>query len=122
MIAFEIDELAKLGTLPRSMGCDFCAGGAREYRYPARSVGLGALIVGQHVYRPVSVGHWAACQDCADLIDGGDWPALARRSLRSSGLDLSRARPGTRVRMLAVLHSAQECFRQARTGPREAVA
>ena len=40
------------------------------------------------------------------------------RELRQD-LDLTQAGPGTRVRLLAVFHSAHEQFRKARNGPRE---
>src|SRR5438093_195922 len=86
-IVFEREELLNLGELPFGLGCDFCATGTPVYRYPVRSTGLGVIIYGPTVLRPVSVGYWGACAECGDLIEAGDWPALARHSLRSLNLD-----------------------------------
>jgi hypothetical protein len=120
-IAFDVDEFRRL-PLPSSRGCDFCASDPPTWRYPARTIGLGAVAYGDVVLRPISLGGWRACAGCAELIEAGDWPALARRTLRSLDLDLSQAGPGTRVKMLGMFHQAHLQFRKARNGPREAVA
>lgn len=121
VIAFDPSELRSLvGKLPRGRGCDFCSARSPGWRYPARDVGLGSIIYGPEIYRPVSLGGWAACTDCSELIEDGNWPALARHTLRSLNLDLSHAGAGMRVRLLAQFHAAHECFRKARTGPRVA--
>jgi hypothetical protein len=121
VIAFNTAELRGLPKLPKTNGCDFCATGTPAWRYPARTVPLGVVVVGELVFRPISLGGWRACQDCSDQVEAGDWPALARRTLRSLDVDLSRAGPGTRVRLLAAFHASHESFRKARSGPREAV-
>lgn len=123
VIAFDPAELRIMRFPPaRRDPCDFCATGTPAWRYPARDVGLGTITYGETVLRPVSLGGWRACRDCSELIEAGDWPALARRTLRSLDVDLSRAGPGTRVKLLGSFHGAHEQFRCARSGPREAVA
>ena len=120
VIAFDVQELQSLADkLPCGKGCDFCATGLPKYRYPARDVGLGMIVYGPTVTRPISFGYWASCSECSDLIEAGDWPALAKRSLRSLNLDFSTAGPGFRVRLLAQVRMAQESFQRARCGPRE---
>lgn len=57
--------------------CDFCSEPHPAWGYPAKDfVGyeVGGL-VGE------SVGGWAACNACHDLIEAGDRAALARRTL-----------------------------------------
>ena len=84
------------------------------------TVGLGTVVCGEAVYRPISLGGWQACEGCSELIEAGDWPALARRTLRSLDVDLSKAGPGTRVKLLGAFHQAHLQFRKACSGPREA--
>jgi len=120
-IAFDVAELRSLaGALPQTRGCDFCVAGVPAWRYPARDVDLGTILCGRLIARPVSRGYWRACSDCSVLIENGDWPGLARRSLRSLNLDLHQSGPGMRVRLLAAFHAAHERFRAARTGSRKA--
>jgi hypothetical protein len=121
VIVFDVAELQALPALPTTRGCDFCATGTPSWRYPAHNVGLGVLLHGDVVLRPISIGGWRACHGCSELIEQGDYPGLARRTLRSLDLDLSKSGPGVRVRMLATFHHAHEQFRCARTGEREAV-
>jgi hypothetical protein len=122
VIAFGPSELHGLHSFPQSRGCDFCATGMPAWRYPARNIGLSTIAYGEIVLRPVSLGGWSACQGCSDLIEAGDWPALARRTLRSLDLDLSKAGPGTRVKLLGAFHQAHLQFRKACNGPRQAFA
>jgi hypothetical protein len=76
--------------------------------------------VGADLLLAVSFGGWLACEGCARLIEAGDWPALARRSLRESRIaDAVRSGPpGLRVRLLATLTQSQRQFREARAGER----
>ena len=121
VIAFGHDELRGVHLPPRSRGCDFCATGMPIWHYPARTIGLGTICYGEDTYRSISIGHWAACWECSELVEAGDWPALARHTVRSLNIDLSQAGPGTRVKLLAWTHHAHEQFRKARNGPRAAV-
>jgi hypothetical protein len=59
--------------------CDFCSGPHVVWRYPAESfiAYVMAGVVGQ------SVGDWAACSICHDLIETGNRRALLERSLQT---------------------------------------
>ena len=59
--------------------CDFCSEPSVIFRYPAQSfvAYVAAGIAGE------SVGDWAACAICHQLIQAGDWAALSERSLRT---------------------------------------
>jgi hypothetical protein len=83
-------------------------------------VGLGTIVRGPTIVQPVSCDGWEACEECSELIEAGDWPALARHTLRSFNLDLTHAEPGFRVRLLAQIHVSQAASKRARSGPREA--
>ena len=57
--------------------CDFCSAPNVAWRYPAQSFLAYAIagVVGQ------SVGDWAACRTCHELIEAGDRRELLERSL-----------------------------------------
>ena len=57
--------------------CDFCSAPDPEWRYPARNfIGYEARgMAGE------SVGAWAACQECHQLIASGDHTRLTERSV-----------------------------------------
>jgi hypothetical protein len=59
--------------------CDFCSEPSVIFRYPAQSfvAYVAAGIAGE------SVGDWAACAICHQLIQAGDRAALSERSLRT---------------------------------------
>ena len=59
------------------MLCDFCSGPGPAWRYPAESfiAYCTAELAGE------SVGDWAACGHCHDLIEANDRAGLAQRSL-----------------------------------------
>jgi hypothetical protein len=106
--------------LPYGRRCGFCSSAEPAvWDYPAHAVELpttvgfkaGALVAEQHWMWQGACG---ACVGCAELIEAGDWPALARRALRTAGADLHAAPPGTRARLLALSQSSHACFRQAR--------
>lgn len=121
VIVFDPAELQAVG-LPalRNDPCDYCQTGVPTWRYPARDISLGTVVSGPIAVTPVAVDDWMACDICSGLIEAGDWPALARRTLAAA--DLARAAPGTRVRLLAQIRFTHEQFRKARNGPRERVA
>lgn len=54
--------------------CDFCSSSSVVWRYPTRSFNLTQI-------KARSVEDWAACENCHDLIEEGQWQALAVRSL-----------------------------------------
>jgi len=59
--------------------CDFCSAPDVTWQYPARSFVAYAVngVVGQ------SVGDWAACRVCHELIEAGDRQGLLERSLQT---------------------------------------
>jgi hypothetical protein len=107
-------------------GCDFCVNGTPTVRYPARNADLGTIVRGTMIHsamvlKPIALGDWRACADCAELIEAGNWPALARHTLRTLNLDLSKAGPWTRVELLAMIHASHRAFQTAKSGPGVAV-
>jgi hypothetical protein len=59
--------------------CDFCSGPRVAWRYPARSfVAYVVASIGGE-----SVGDWAACDECHDLIEASDREGLTERSLEA---------------------------------------
>ena len=59
--------------------CDFCSSPSVAWRYPARSF-IAYVIAG---ITGESVGDWAACRACHDLIAAGDRCGLLDRSLQT---------------------------------------
>ena len=53
--------------------CDFCDNPGVSWQYPARSFDAIPGVFG-------SLGEWGSCGTCHDLIEVGDWTALAQRS------------------------------------------
>lgn len=82
--------------------CDFCSNPQVGWRYPAQS--FLAYIVGGIAGQ--SVGDWAACEACHDLIEQDDRSGLAAQSIDS----LIEAHPEMQcvredlLREMAVLH------------------
>ena len=66
--------------------CDFCSAPDAGWRHPARNfIGyVAGGVVGE------SVGDWAACQECHQLIVSGDRARLTE----TIGLDFHRTAPG----------------------------
>ena len=69
--------------------CDFCSAPAPAWRYPARTflAYCVANVAGE------SVGDWAACDACHQLIEAEDRQGLAQRSLDEMILKHPEARP-----------------------------
>lgn len=63
---------------PQPIICDFCGAAAPGWRYPAHNFEM-APGIGSH-------GDWAACDECAALIEAGDRDGLLRRCAESSGM------------------------------------
>jgi len=56
--------------------CDFCSSPDVTRRYRAKSFVDPARL-------GISDGDWAACDVCADLVDGEHWKALENRSIET---------------------------------------
>jgi hypothetical protein len=68
--------------------CDFCNEIDPRFEYPCRDFELGRLsspvtLGGMTLDAQLSDGAWAACDECARLIDASDVEGLARRSARN---------------------------------------
>jgi hypothetical protein len=63
--------------------CDFCDKPAPSWCFPAQSFDASPGVVG-------SLGEWSACETCHDLIEGGNWSALANRCVELICKDSSR--------------------------------
>jgi hypothetical protein len=82
--------------------CDFCSGSDVKWRYPAKTFlsYITDSVAGE------SLGDWAACTKCHDLIERDDRAGLASRSIES----LIAVHPGMAeikedlLRMMAILH------------------
>lgn len=75
--------------------CDFCVGPDQVlWDFPARDF-----------YAPggKSVGGWAACDTCHDLVEAADWGGLARRSVKNLGAP--EAETGMWVALMLTLHA-----------------
>ena len=104
---FEIDLLPEAG----AEMCDFCSAPHPVWVYPARQFAVTAYAWG-------SSGGWAACAPCADLVERGDWAALAERAVDANPRLRVAVAGGITARGLAIEAARQlhALFRQARTG------
>jgi hypothetical protein len=110
-VAFEIDQVPEAG----AEVCDFCSAPRPVWVYRAREFAVAAYGWG-------SSGGWAACVPCANLIERGDWTALAERSVEANPQVRSASArwPEARALALEAAHQLHALFRRARTGaPRQ---
>lgn len=95
-----------------NLQCDFCSAPCPIWRYPARSFVAyrASNLAGE------SVGDWAACDSCHDLIEADDRRHLAQRSLDELILKHPEAKAAAEIllRDLADLHRQ---FFEHRHGP-----
>jgi hypothetical protein len=91
--------------------CDFCNVDAVAYRLPARDFEVPGIPVELPLHQ--STGPWAACEDCAHLIEADKWADVLRRAATNSA---DRGRPWPReIRIMTwALYSA---LRENITGP-----
>lgn len=61
--------------------CDFCHEPDPKWSYPASDFHAGWMQGSHGWVEQVSVGSWAACTPCAELVDAGDERRLVERSL-----------------------------------------
>lgn len=91
--------------------CDFCHAGAPGWRFPCDNFTLPAaagIPVGQ-----VSIGDWAACRECRQLIEAGDRSGLLDRCLAKYQGAPERVRHSLRANLQRVFRQ----FYQHRHGP-----
>ena len=68
--------------------CDFCSAPRPAWRYPCTSFDILAIFQhrdGSEIALPWgSIGDWAACEYCSDLIENENWDDLAQHSFNAS--------------------------------------
>jgi hypothetical protein len=89
--------------------CDFCSKGSPAFVVPANDFRV------PHSPMQMSLGDWAACIVCADLIDSGRWPLLVRRAAQHAARNQGRERADTRD--LGEVHGLFQALRKNITGP-----
>lgn len=92
--------------------CDFCSRTLANWRYPASDFVVpvtGSLGGG-------SLGDWAACHACRELIEAGDREGLAERSIRTL-IEIHPEVAGLRRELKEQIAGLQARFFQARIGP-----
>ena len=65
-------------TNPGGRSCDFCTAQPIEKLYGCRNFTWQK----RNVFPGASGGGWAACRECAELVDSERWTSLTERSLR----------------------------------------
>jgi len=63
--------------LPGREMCDFCCTSPTARLYACRNF----MWLKHSMFAHESIGAWAACEECARLVDGGKWSELAERAL-----------------------------------------
>ncbi len=91
------------------MLCDFCSNPCPQWEYPAAT--FTAYEVGGLMGQ--SVGSWAACWRCHDLIEAHDREGLARRAVDELGVKDERMR----AVILVCLRDLHHRFFANRLGP-----
>jgi len=84
--------------------CNFCDNPGVSWQYPARSFDAIPGVFG-------SLDEWGACEICHDLIEVGDWTALAKRSAERICKDNTK-----RDKCFAVMLMLHSKFARHRTG------
>lgn len=69
--------------------CDFCSNPRAPHTYAADNFIMQELVQGDMRLTHESVGHWAACDMCAELIDSNQWETLIERVLNSQGIPIA---------------------------------
>ena len=92
--------------------CDFCSLPRPGWRFPANS------FIDKQYEVGLSVGDWAACEQCAALIQTEDWIGLARRTVTVSEAGRALvAIAGGEEQALGAVEQLQQQFRSHRKGP-----
>lgn len=71
-------EILMASPFPGRESCDFCSVQPTTQIYPCKN-----FVIPRNktsVFRHESIGAWAACSKCAELIDGRRWAELTDRS------------------------------------------
>lgn len=90
---------------PKAMICDFCSDPNVRWGYPANDYLSEVCPVAN------SIGGWAACQECHDFIEAGDWAGLAVRDADKFPLPIPYE---DKVALARAIHIE---FQKQRSGP-----
>jgi hypothetical protein len=85
--------------------CDFCGSPQVKWRYPTRMPDANY----------VSPAGWEACDKCSELIEEGNYPALALRNPKMNGIEDIEAA----VDVALILMQCHLRFKESRLGPRQ---
>lgn len=96
------------------MVCDFCSFEGVIWEYPAKDVKV-ATARGQLVFE--SIGSWGACEDCAELIEAGDYEGLHARSVWAFRIIYGEV-PEIDEQAREYIKISQQAFAQSRLGER----
>lgn len=70
-------EIIAIEALPGRECCDFCTAEPVHQLYACRNF----IWLNQTMFAHESIGAWAACEQCARLVDEGRWSELTERTL-----------------------------------------
>ena len=70
-------EIAIFDPRPGRQVCDFCTAEPVHRLYACRNF----VWLNHTMFAHESVGAWAACEQCAELVNGGKWSELTERAL-----------------------------------------
>ena len=70
-------EVFTISPFPGREMCDFCTAEPTHRLYACRNF----VWLNRSMFAHESIGAWAACEECARLVDGGRWSELTERAL-----------------------------------------
>ncbi len=100
--------------------CDFCSSPEVVQAYMAEDFTALEIREAENRTRFNSLGAWAACRECAALIEAEGWEALLERSLRTFLASMPPElvlQPEQKGEIRRLLGEAQEQFRKLRKKP-----
>lgn len=72
-----MSQIIAIEPFPGRECCDFCTAEPTHRLYACRNF----VWLNHTIFAHESVGAWAACEECARLVDGGKWAELTERAL-----------------------------------------
>jgi hypothetical protein len=81
VITERLSAMAETDDVDVEPQCDFCTTTYPTWSYPAKDFSLGGEHnTGEVEELAISIGGWAACDGCHELIEANDYDGLAQRS------------------------------------------
>ncbi len=90
--------------------CDFCSSQDVRWAYPAHDVDVDGGIAS-------SIGAWATCETCHNLIESMDWEELGHRSYDTNVLRPMMEKLHLEAGLLETTLLIHKAFQMARLGP-----